>query len=495
MADVILFRPTEVYSKAIPSHRAPLGLLYLASELTARGFSVKIIDTETTSNWSKALVGAMEETTLLVGIGVMTGHQIGDAIDFAAAVKRIRNVPVVWGGLHPSLLPEETLRHEMVDIVVIGEAEMTLADLAESIRNHDSLEGVRSIVYKQNGEIIHTRPRDNFLEMDKLRLPDYRMVDVEYYANQTRSFMGERKGCLDLNTDRGCPNRCGFCYNLKFNARRWRAMSAEKVLDAIAAMVNRYRIAAINFTSDNFFVNKERVRAIASGLIERKLNIAWHADIRVDTFLQYDDSLLSLIKKSGCAELTFGVESGSDQILQLICKDIRVEDVLRAHARALDFGFRVNYHFMIGFPDETSADIRATSRLIYRLSGQEGITIFGPAIYTPYPGTPLFDRSVQLGFRQPRSLEAWTRYDWNTLPKFPWFSWCYKKYLTEVQYVTSRAITWHDNMDRRWRKAYFRLRLFGISRGLSLLGFDVWLIQDCKRIHRAVFFFLKKVRS
>lgn len=493
MADVILFRPTEVYSEAMSSHRAPLGLLYLASEIAARGFSVKIIDTETTKNWEEALGSAMEETTLLAGIGVMTGYQIRGAIDFANAVKRIRQVPVVWGGLHPSLLPEETLRHDAVDIVVIGEGEATLADLAETMRNHDSPDGVCNIVYKRNGEIIHTRPAGHFLKMDNLRLPDYRLVDVEYYANQKRSYMGDRKRCLDLNTDRGCPNRCGFCYNLRYNSRRWRGMSAEKVLDVVAEMVNRYRIDAINFTSDNFFVNKERVRAIAAGLIERKLNLTWQADMRIDTFLYYDDALLSLIKRSGCAELTFGVESGSDKILQLICKDIRVEDVLMAHARALDFGFRVNYHFMIGFPDETAADIKATASLIYKLSKKEGVTLFGPAIYTPYPGTPLFDKSVQLGFRPPKNLEEWTTYDFHSLPNFPWFSWSHKRYLIEVQYVTSRAITWHDNMDRRWRKIYFRSRLFGISHGVSLLGLDIFLIGICKWILRTMALVFKKV--
>jgi len=495
MADVILFRPTEVYSEAMSSHRAPLGLLYLASEIAARGFSVKIIDTETTKNWEEALGSAMEETTLLAGVGVMTGYQIRGAIDFATAVKRISKVPVVWGGLHPSLLPEETLRHEAVDIVVIGEGEATLADLVEAMKNHVSPDGVCNILYKRNGEIIHTQRTERFLEMDKLRLPDYRLVDVEYYANQKRSYMGERERCLDLNTDRGCPNRCGFCYNLRYNSRRWRGMSAEKVLDAVTDMVNRYRIDTINFTSDNFFVNKERVRAVAAGLIERKLNVVWQADMRIDTFLQYDDALLSLIKRSGCAELTFGVESGSDKILQLICKDIRVADVLRAHDRALDFGFRVNYHFMIGFPDETAADIKATAGLIYSLSKKEGVTLFGPAIYTPYPGTPLFDRSVQLGFRQPKSLEEWTTYDFHSLPKFPWFTWRYKRYLTEVQYVTSRAITWHDNMDRRGRKKYYRLRLFGISHGVSLLGLDILLMQICRRILRAMVPFLKHASS
>ena len=215
--------------------------------------------------------------------------------------------------------------------------------------------------------------------------------------------------------------------------------------------------------------------------------------MRIDTFLHYDDALLSLIKKSGCAELTFGVESGSDRILQLICKDIRVKDVLSAHARALDFGFKVNYHFMIGFPDETAADIKTTASLIYRLSRRDGITIFGPSIYKPYPGTPLFDKSIQLGFRQPQSLEEWVTYDVDSLAKFPWFSGRYKRYLIEVQYVASRAAWQAGNMNRRLRKAYFRLRLLGISRGISLLGLDILLIQICKGILRTTALFYEKV--
>ena len=486
MADIILFRPKEIYSKTISYHRAPLGLLYIAAHLKAAGFSVKIIDTETSDNWLDELREVMKENVLLTGVGVMTGYQIKGAIEFSRAVKQISpSVPVVWGGLHPSFLPQQTIEHKLVDIVVIGEGERTLTELAKKIQNAQSPESVTKIVFKKhggkNGEVVHTPPDDHSLDMDSLKLPDYSLVDVEYYANHRRKFMGERARCLDLNTDRGCPNRCGFCYNLKFNHRRWREMSAEKVLEGIEFLTNKYNLDAVNFTADNFFMDKKRVLKICTGLIDRGINIAWHADMRIDTFLRYEDGILDLMKRSGCAELTFGVESGSDRILGLIDKDIRVCDVLEAHSRVKKFGFRVNYHFMVGFPGETPADIRETVKLIYTLlTSYEHTCTFGPSIYIPYPGTPLFDRSVEMGFKPPDSLEGWIDYDWQQTPAFPWLNSRDKRYLKEVQTVSMMAKTPPSSFRGRFLRKYGLLRLLGISRGISLFDLDTSLARFFK---------------
>jgi anaerobic magnesium-protoporphyrin IX monomethyl ester cyclase len=479
MADIILFRPREVYSKAISCLRPPLGLLYIATALKNKGFSVKIIDTETTDDWHSDLRNLLQEDVLLVGISVMTGYQIKGALDFSSAVKKIKPVPVVWGGLHPSLLPDQTIRHALVDIVVIGEGEETLAALAQKVQSRAPLDSVANIVFKKEGQTVRTNQNKGFLDMDTLPVPDYGLVDVEYYAWQKRDFLDTATRCLDLNTDRGCPYRCGFCYNLQFNHRSWRGASAGKVLTDIEFLVNRYNLKAVNFTSDNLFVKKDRVRSICSGLIEKKLGVAWHADMRIDTFLRYEDDLLGLMKQSGCVELTFGVESGSDRMLELINKDIHKQDVLNAHARVKEFGFRVNYHFMIGFPEETRSDIIETLQLIYLLTRDRHIKLYGPAIYIPYPGTTLFERSVEMGYKPPGHLEGWIAYDWENTSKFPWFSKGFNRYLEKVQFIAFRAATPPVNFIRWVVRKYFRLRLFGIVHGVNLIGLDVALARLC----------------
>lgn len=486
MDDVILFRPSEVYSKAICTHRPPLGLLYISASLVDRGFSTLIIDTETTEDWLDKLKSALREDTILVGVGVMTGYQISGALEFSKAVKQLTRVPVVWGGLHPSLLPKQTVQHELIDIVVIGEGERTLPDLAEKIKNRSSLDTVANIVFKKDGTIIQTKREKNFLDMNTLTLPDYRLVATEHYANHKREFMDGRKRCLDLNTDRGCPYRCGFCYNLQFNDRRWRGASAEKVLEDVQLLVNYYGVDAVNFTSDNFFVKKERVRTICKGLIEQNINIIWHADMRIDTFLHYEENLLRLMMKSGCRNLTFGVESGSDRILELIQKDIRVEDVLKAHKKALDLGFKVNYHFMIGFPEEKMSDIIETLKLLYLLLRDKNTKVYGPSIYIPYPGTTLFERSVEMGFEPPNNLEDWIKYDWYSTTTLPWFSEKEKRYLSKVQFIAFRAASFPANFIKWMVVKYFRVRLFGIIHGINMPGFDIALARYCVTLARII---------
>lgn len=475
MANVILFRPREKYSSNLSTHRPPVGLICLGTALKSKGFSVKLIDCETSKDWHMELENAVDKDTILAGVGVMTGYQIKGALDFSRAIKQIRHVPVVWGGLHSSLLPDQTIQHELVDIVVIGEGEDKLVCLAEKISKDASLEAIPNIFFKKNGEIIKTSDKKQFLDMDTLIQHDYDLIDTEYYASfDCRYYKDKPTRCLDINTDRGCPHRCGFCYNIAFNQRRWRSMRAQKVVDLVDYFVKKYNLNGIIFLSDNFFVDKERVKLICEGLINLNLNIKWESDIRIDTFLKYDDDLINLMRRSGCNRLTFGLESGSDRVLKLIHKDVPLNDVFKAHARAEKLGIEVNYHFMFGFPEETKEEIIETANVIYELTKSPNVhTVWGPSIYVPYPGTPLFERCVEMGFNPPSSLEGWVMFDWENESVLPWFNKAYKRYMQEVQFICRHASGQPKNAMRWAAKKYFRLRLLGLSYGINLGGLDI----------------------
>lgn len=464
MSQVVLFRPKEVYSDRIANHEPPLGLIYLATALKQAGFSVTVIDTLRLTDGLAEARAAITDETILAGVGVMTGYQIAGALNFARAVKEIKPVPIVWGGLHPSLLPEQTLQHGLVDIVAVGEGERTILSLARAARDSSPLDEIPGIFFKQDGAVVKTPAPKSFLDLNELAVPDYSLVDVEYYASYQKSFMDGRKRCLSLNPDRGCPYRCGFCYNLNFNHRRWRCMDPEKILDAISALIEKYNLDAVTFLSDNFCVEEKRVRAVCEGLLERNLDIKWQVDMRIDTFLRYDDELIQLMKRSGFCHLTFGVESGSDRILELIDKDIRVKDVLAAHAKATRLGFNIHYHFMLGFPEETREDIGQTMALIYRLSRDPHVGIYGPSMYVPYPGTPLFDRAVELGFKAPEKLEDWIRYDWRSASKLTWFSPAYSRFLWRTRKIAKRGAQHPTKLHRRLRVKYYRFRLRALAR-------------------------------
>ncbi|KKK85117.1 hypothetical protein LCGC14_2776520, partial [marine sediment metagenome] len=296
MAQVVLFRPKEWYSQALSCIRAPLGLLYLAAALRDAGISVALIDTDTTDDWQHAVSDAVGPETVLAGVGTMTGYQIGGALEFARYVRGLTDARIVWGGLHPSLMPEQTLAHEKVDVIVIGEAEQTLVSLVRCLQSDGDLADVPGICFMRDGQILRT-PTPDFIDMDTLAQPAYDLVDVEHYASIAGKVVKDFRRCLEVNTDRGCPRRCAFCYNTSFNRRRWRAMSAAKVLDHTETLVHRYNLDSVNFVADNFCVDPRRVRDICQGLIDRDLHILWHTDMRIDTFLRFDDDILELMKR------------------------------------------------------------------------------------------------------------------------------------------------------------------------------------------------------
>ncbi|MBI4350654.1 MAG: B12-binding domain-containing radical SAM protein [Elusimicrobia bacterium] len=482
MAQIILFRPSASHRLI---KRSPLGLIYVATPLLRKGYTVKLIDQGTAIDWQEELRANLGPETICAGVSVMTGSSITAGLEFSEFLKKNSKVPVVWGGIHPSLLPGQTLLDPRVDAVVVGEGEKKFADLVECYKTGGSPDRVRGIGFKKDGAPVFT-PDASPLVMDELPVPDFGLVDIEYYIREAGENYGGRR-CLDLNVDRGCPYRCAFCYNIKFNERKWRAMSAGRILEIIEALKARYRLGAINFVSDNFFVDKKRAEAVCRGLVDRGLDLKWHSDIRIDTFLQYDDAGLELIKKSGCDNLTFGVESGSDPVLKKIDKDITVAQVLQAHKRVAAAGFKANYHFMLGFPEETREDILETVRIAAILTEDPDTNVYGPSMYIPYPGAPLFDKCVKLGFAPPARLEDWGAFDWEETSKLPWFTGEDKSFMNEVQTLARGAF--HNNLRARFATSlvyfYCRLRLWGLRRGLTLRDLDTGLMRRFRDRRRA----------
>lgn len=485
MAEIILFRPVENQRSKLSS-RCPLGLVYLATYLKDRGYLVKLIDATVTQDWRKELKNSLDSSTICAGVSVMTGYQIQGALDFAKLAHEIKGLPVVWGGLHPTLTASQTIQHECVDAIILSEGEKHFHQYIEALKHKSGMEAVGNLIYKDNGSVINTAKNNDAVDMNALSLPDFSFIDFEYYSKQSfASGLQRKKRVAWLNVDRGCPCRCAFCYNIKFNERKYRAMDAGKVLDQISLLINKYNIDGICFVSDNFFVNQNRVHTICKGIVEEKYNLGWQADMRIDTFLRYDDEVIKLMKKSGCDSLTFGIETGSDKMLRLIQKDITVDQVIEAHNRAKKFGFYTNYHFMIGFPRETTKDINETMRLMWYLRKDKNVTFYGPSTYVPYPGTPLYEDSVSLGFKPPENLNKWIAYDWDEYSKLPWFTKSFKNYLLEVQHIAGHS---YFGIGRsvffKIYAFYCKMRLFGLLHRIRFFNIDRNIVILLLRIYK-----------
>jgi len=405
---VILIQPKVGDWDDFRSHPAlPLALLS-ASRLLAKEFDLVLIDTRIIKNWKNVVKEELEKKPLCVGITSMTGRQIGYALEISRYVKEVCRVPVIWGGIHPSLLPESTLENQDIDIAVIGEGEVSFFELVKALASGESLKGIAGVWYKDNSRIIKN-PSRNFTQLDDLPDLPLNLVPLNKYLP---IFKGRRTYYIE--TSRGCPNQCGFCFNAAYNKNTWRAFSARKVIGELKYLYGNYNVRSFYVVDDNFFVDLKRAQGIAQGIVDEKLDIFWEVQgITINSALKMQDDYLELLVKAGMKKVHFGVESASEMILKLVNKRLKIEDVIKVNRRWSRYGIVMQYNFMCGFPGETMEDIRQTKDLVFQLMRENPNALISPLCpYTPYPGTALYQKSPEDGFIQKRTLEDWQETDY-----------------------------------------------------------------------------------
>lgn len=393
----------------------PLPLLYLAWALRKIDFNVEILDMRITDYQTYPL----RKDYLFAGITAMTGPMIGEGINFAKHLRKtIPGIPVIWGGIHPTLLIHQTLESKHVDIVVKGEGEETIQELAVALRDRHDFSNIQGIGFKRDGK-IQINPDRAFMDLNAIDIGlPYDLVDVSRY--EIKAF--------PVHTSRGCPFNCGFCYNLVFNKRRWRCKDAGRVLEELEYVVRRFGVDEVSFVwEDEFFIRNDRVREICEGIVRRGLKFKWGSFCTFSNFLRLDDDFLKLLERAGCKYLSFGGESGSDRILkEIINKPQKTELMLKATEKIAKTNICQLTSFMCGFPTETEEDWHKTLAMIDKLTRiNPKIYINGIFLYTPYPGTPMFDLlRKDYGYMIPQSLEEWTNFGiYRDVGQATWVSW------------------------------------------------------------------------
>lgn len=418
---VILFQPkTGVLSEVKTRPSFPLSLLSAARNLE-REFQLLLVDQRLEPDWSSRLVSEIRKGAVCVGVTSITGIQIKHALEASRLVKsHSPEIPVVWGGVHATLLPAETLKEPSVDIVVRGEGEETFASLVHHLLETKSLEGLQGISFRAadgKDSVIHNEPRP-FVCLDSLPCVPYYVARLDYL------FTRKGKPSMYLETSRGCPFRCAFCYNSSVGNRIWRAMGPHVVIGAVEEILRAFpKVGHLSVVDDNFFVDLERVRAICTLFLKNGFRLTYQvqgASIQAVKRLSGDD--LSLLKKSGCERLDMGVESGSERILKEIDKGISIQDVRETNRKLMRMGIEPWFNFMSGFPMESEEDLKSTIRLMIQLQRENPNALLSPLYcYTPYPGNKLYEKARQMGFEPPDSLEKWAEYGWDKAC-LPWIS-------------------------------------------------------------------------
>jgi anaerobic magnesium-protoporphyrin IX monomethyl ester cyclase len=395
--DLLLINPPitleERYGSfaSVGSQAPPLGLCYIAATVRQAGYSVQIIDAPTLDmDMPQTIAEIARINAGLIGITAST-VSIPRAGELAAAIKQHGiTVPILIGGPHVSSLPVETLQEfREFEIGVLNEGEYTVPEIIACYKNGEAIADIQGIVYRRDSDIILSAPRPNIENLDALPLPAWDLIPSlpKYYKPSPHSY--HRLPSSTLLTSRGCNGTCTFCAR-PFMGEKYRSHSAESTLEMIDHLVKVYGIRDIMFYDDNFLLDRKRVTKICEEILRRNYKLSWSCLARTDVM---PEDFFKLIKRAGCWQIAYGIESADQGILDNLKKRTTIQKVEEMIHKTNEAGIHSRGYFMIGCPGETLETMAKTTRFII----ESGLRDFHVTFCTPMPGAELFKTAEQYG--------------------------------------------------------------------------------------------------
>ena len=440
MSRIILINPDyykDIFVKskvrsAISRGTVPLGLLSLAGPLLNGGHQVKIVNLNLENNPDYYLEKVIRDFRPEVAGITSTTPIIKKAYQIASAINKCdEKILIIAGGPHPSAVPKEVLKESKIDCVVRGEGDLVL----KMIVDEGISKSVPNITYKDNGTIICSEIQNHYIkDLDALPFPPYELLDLKRYYQPSLS---SRAGpvCY-IETSRGCYGKCIYC-NKNIHGYKVRQKTPLRVVEEMEKVI-RLGFKEIHIIDDIFTANMDRAYAICDMILSRGLKFPWYprGGIRVD---RVNIDLLRIMKKAGCYRIPFGIESGSQRVLDVAKKGITLGQAERAVKLAKEAGLETECYFMLGLPTETERDLQKSIDFAIKLDPDYAKF----AICIPLPGTVLFEEMAANG--QIKSTD-WDKYNFAISPK---------------ELYDHDTLPWHV-IDRNYvvshRKFYFRFR-------------------------------------
>lgn len=380
----------------------PLSILSVGSYLEKHGVEIEYFDERV--HKKERFKELLRKKPLWVGLSTMTCYQIKNTLRLASIIRDIDpGIPIVWGGCHPSMCAEQTLGSKLVDFVVKGEGEQTALELTHAIEAGKKEFGdIDGLGWKKDGKNILNKDRD-FLNIEDLPFPyegKGRDILLEYINRSDDSLEN-----IGYESSRGCPHKCGFCYNVFFHKNVCRVKSLEKIKTELVKLKG-LSINKMTFYDDTFLAGRRDYMDSICDLL-KEFNFKWIANVRINTFTT---ELLKKFKDSGCAYLFFGVESPDDEVLRYIRKG--------QNRRMIDEGIRVVskgniktlYSLIIGLPNETEEQLKRTLDFADEIRRMHPGAEVPIQPYVPLPGTTLYAEALKSGFKPPPNLEGWKNF-------------------------------------------------------------------------------------
>jgi len=392
--NVLLVRPPDpLQESALLSHTRPMNLAYLAAWLRREGIEVALADFEITPFDDAGFTGLLRALRpAVVGFSAATPTIRGAAQLAALAKQALPSCVTVIGGAHANGLPAETLAEfAAFDYLAYGEGEQTLLELCRVIERGGSFAGIAGLVCRHKGQVQVNPPRELLAELDVLPLPARDLFDTAEQAGHTSRGFSNRLRSAELFTSRGCPFACSFCAIQATFGRKMRFHSIARVGQEIDQLAHDFGCNHLVIADDTFTLLPERATEICGHLKASGIS-SWNCDTRASTVTP---QLLRTMAQSGCLKVAFGVESGSQRIMDRIGKQLTVEQVISAVRWAREAGIpHIEGNFIIGAdPAETATDLEQTRKLILTLPW----TFVSVAVIVPYPGTPVYEQMRAAG--------------------------------------------------------------------------------------------------
>lgn len=464
---------------------APLGILAVSTPLLRAGYKVRLIDSTITPGFHKRTLEELDDA-LCLAISLVTGPMIRETVQIArAAKKRYLDKPVVLGGWHPSLLPDQTLAADYVDAIVIGQGEEAFLEVVRRIEAGESLKGIEGVGYKEDGRLVFNSPRA-LRPIAEMPPKAYHLADFDAYER----VCGRRWAMYTSSL--ACPYNCAYCTNVGVYGRKWNALEPEQVVEETSDLVERYGLSLLWIVDDNFLVDRERAVGIAEGLVRRGVKFDWSIQSSTNLVTRFTVDELKLLRRAGLSQVAQGADTGSPKVMHLMGKDFqKIETIYAAADKLSQAGIRPSFNMIFGFPGEGEKERRESIALIMDVCRRFPGAEFWTNIFTPYPGSPIMQRAFELGIHVPKTLEGWADF----FPRYTVLPWLEGKRHREVQTMREylrvafnrvpigiqkktalqRVIHGMIGIPARWR----------LDHNFYSLPFELWLKDMANRLPRA----------
>jgi radical SAM superfamily enzyme YgiQ (UPF0313 family) len=441
------------YNPAAPYYTLPLQYLALASVIDRDKYDIRIVDAriEKSDRHAHDKVKELLPNAVCLGVSIITGTPIKDAVTVSGMAKQLApDIPVVWGGWHPSIYPEQCLREGSADYCVFGQGELTFCELLEAFESNSGYDKILGLAYLKDNH-FHQNAERKFVDINRFPAYDYDLAPMETYFR----LKGIRQ--IDFYSSQGCPYRCAFCADPYVYSRRWSGLKGLRMLFDVFDAVKKYRADDVLFQDENFFANQKRVLDFCKGINDHGMTFSWAATSRADQIAPLDDSLMKEIAGANLRKVIIGAESGSQEMLDFMKKDTLAGEAIISAEKLARHRIGASFNFIVGFPEEDFAQTLKTLEIIKEIKRIDPAFEFNIFFFTPYPGTELFDYIVKKGFKVPGTLSEWSDIDFIMYAGY-WVKQHEREYVERFKFYTKLAtgesamLTW-----RRWARPLHKL--------------------------------------